>query len=180
MSKKYFYELELQFQEECKVINLKYEYDGYNGDVNWAIISELTEEEILEKYRPIVSEYIPFIVLTPAFGDVRDDFRRNENKYYMRSVRGHIFALDEDFEKHHPEFAYDTLEEEVFHDELSQLLQKAIAQLKPIQKQHLEKYFFEGKNLRQIAEEEGKSYSTVYESYESALKNLKKLLKNTR
>lgn len=31
MSKKQFNELELQFQEECEVINLKYEYDGYNG-----------------------------------------------------------------------------------------------------------------------------------------------------
>lgn len=39
MSKKQFTELELQFQEECKVINLKYEYDGYNGDINWAMKS---------------------------------------------------------------------------------------------------------------------------------------------
>lgn len=49
MSKKQFNELELQFQEECEVINLKYEYDGYNGDISWAIISNLTEDEILEK-----------------------------------------------------------------------------------------------------------------------------------
>ena len=48
MSKKQFNELELQFQEECEVINLKYEYDGYNGDISWAIISNLTEDEILE------------------------------------------------------------------------------------------------------------------------------------
>ena len=61
-----------KFQEECKVINLKYEYNGYTGNEQWTIISELTENEILEKYRPIVSEYIPFIVLTPDFGEVRD------------------------------------------------------------------------------------------------------------
>ena len=51
MSKKQFNELELQFQEECEVINLKYEYDGYNGDISWAIISNLTEDEILEKFK---------------------------------------------------------------------------------------------------------------------------------
>ena len=61
MSKKQFNELELQFQEECEVINLKYEYDGYNGDISWAIISNLTEDEILEKYRSIIGDYMPFI-----------------------------------------------------------------------------------------------------------------------
>lgn len=180
MSNQQFNKLEIQFQEECKVINLKYEYDDYTGNEQWAIISELTEKEILEKYCSIVSEYIPFIVLTPAFGDVRDEFRRNEKKHYMRSVRGHCYALDEDFENHHSEFAYNSFEEDVLQDELIQALRKAILQLTPTQKQCLEKYFFDGKNLRQIAAEEGKSYSTVYESYESALKKLKKILKNTR
>lgn len=113
MSNKQFNELDIQFQEECKVINLRYEYDGYIGNEQWAIISELTEKEILEKYRPIVSDYIPFIVLTPAFGEVRDEYRRNEKKHYMRSVRGHCYALDKDFENHHSEFAYSTFEEDV-------------------------------------------------------------------
>ena len=71
MSKKQFNELELQFQEECEVINLKYEYDGYNGDISWAIISNLTEDEILEKYRSIIGDYMPFIILPSAFGEVR-------------------------------------------------------------------------------------------------------------
>ena len=180
MSNKQFNKLEIQFQEECKVINLRYEYDGYIGNEQWAIISELTEKEILEKYRPIVSDYIPFIVLTPAFGEVRDEYRRNEKKHYMRSVRGHFYALDEDFENHHSEFAYNTFEEDVLQNDLIQALQKAILQLAPMQKRYLKKYFFEGNNLRNIAAEEGKSYSTVYESYESALKKLEKLLKNTR
>ena len=178
MSNKQFNKLEIQFQEECKVINLRYEYDGYIGNEQWAIISELTEKEILEKYRPIVSDYIPFIVLTPAFGKVRDEYRRNEKKHNMRSVRGHCYALDEDFENHHSEFAYSTFEEDVLQEEQIQALRKAILRLTPMQKRYLEKYFFDGKNLRQIAAEEGKSYATVYESYESALKKLKKFLKN--
>lgn len=35
-----------EFQRDCKVINMKYEYEGYSGEVQWAIISALTEEEI--------------------------------------------------------------------------------------------------------------------------------------
>ena len=38
------------FANECKVINLKYEYEGYTGSERWAIITELAEEEIWVKY----------------------------------------------------------------------------------------------------------------------------------
>ncbi|MFR6065066.1 MAG: sigma factor-like helix-turn-helix DNA-binding protein [Eubacterium sp.] len=179
MSDKQFKELELQFQEECKVINLKYEYDGYNGDISWAIISNLSEDEILEKYRPIISDYMPFIVLTPAFDEVRDEYRRNEKKFQMRAVRRHDFYNLEDgeIELHHAELVTDDLEESFFKSEEEQVLRKAIQQLKPIQKERLIKYYFEGKSSRQIAKEEGVNYSKVEKSINVALKNLKKFLK---
>ena len=50
--------LKEEFQSECKVINLKYEYEVYSGKEQWAIISELSKEEILKKYKPIVQDYI--------------------------------------------------------------------------------------------------------------------------
>lgn len=36
------------FKNECKIINLKYEYEGYTGTEQWAIVSELTEKELFE------------------------------------------------------------------------------------------------------------------------------------
>ena len=179
MSNKQFNKLEIQFQEECKVINLRYEYDGYIGNEQWAIISELTEKEILEKYRSIVSDYIPFIVLTPAFGEVRDEYRRNEKKFQMRAARKHDFYNFEDseIELHHAELVTDDLEEDFFKSEEEQVLRKAIQQLKPIQKERLIKYYFEGKSSRQIAKEEGVNYSKVEKSINVALKNLKNFLK---
>ena len=77
----------------------------------------------------------------------------------------------------HTEIASNELEEEAISNEMAKQVQAAIAQLKPIQRERLIKYFFEGKTLLQIAAEEGKSYSTVYESYQTALKKLKKYLK---
>lgn len=177
MSKKQFNELELQFQEECKVINLKYEYDGYNENVSWAIISNLTEDEILKKYRPFIEEYIPFIILTPDFDKVRDEYRRNEKKFQMMAARKHDFYNFEDseIELHHAELVTDDLEENFFKSEEEQALRKAIQQLKPIQKERLIKYYFEGKSSRQIAKEEGVNYSKVEKSINVALKNLKAL-----
>ncbi len=32
------------FARDCKLINLKYEYDGYTGTEKWAIITELMKE----------------------------------------------------------------------------------------------------------------------------------------
>ena len=32
------------FARDCKLMNLKYEYDGYTGTEKWAVITELTEE----------------------------------------------------------------------------------------------------------------------------------------
>lgn len=169
--------LDEQFKSECKVLNLCYEYPGYKGDIKWAIISGLTEEEIKSKYPKQVKEYIPFTLLNSDYASARRRYVKNENKHYMRAVRnGHAFDYSDETEEHHIEIVSNSLEDEVLFKEEICRLREAILQLKPIQRKRLVKFFFYGKNLRQIAEEEGKAYSTVYESYESALKKLKKLL----
>lgn len=43
-------EQEELFVKDCKVINLKYEYNGYTGAARWAIITELSVKELWEKY----------------------------------------------------------------------------------------------------------------------------------
>ena len=37
---------ELLFTNDCKLINLRYEYHGYTGSEKWAIVTELAEEEL--------------------------------------------------------------------------------------------------------------------------------------
>lgn len=39
-------EQEELFVKDCKLINLKYEYNGYTGDEKWAIITELSVKEL--------------------------------------------------------------------------------------------------------------------------------------
>lgn len=170
--------LKEEFQSECKVINLKYEYEGYIGKEQWAIISELTEKEILKKYSEFIDDYIPFLTLSPAFGEIRDEFRRNEKKHHMRSVRSvDAFGYeDERTEQHHPELISDTLESAFLKSETEKALFEAIRMLKPIQRERLTKYYFQGKNASQIAKEEGVSSQAVDKSLAAAIENLKKLL----
>lgn len=169
--------LDEQFKKDCEVVETKYEYPQYTGVEKWIIITDLTEEELNSRYAEQIAPLKPFIVLARSFGKVRDDFIRNEDKHLKRAKRSRsIFDFSEDTEEHHPEIASYTLEEEVVANEKAEQVRSAIAQLKPVQKERLVKYFFEGKSLLQIAKEEGKSYSTVYESYRAALKKIKKLL----
>ena len=80
-------EQEELFAKDCKLINLKYEYNGYTGDERWAIITELSVKELWEKYPLVIERYSPFVHLSIAQGEVINDANRNEDKYAKRSSR---------------------------------------------------------------------------------------------
>lgn len=43
-------------------------HEGYTGEEQWVIITELSEEELFEKYHDIISRYIPFVLLSVEQG----------------------------------------------------------------------------------------------------------------
>lgn len=170
-------EQEELFASECKLINLKYEYNGYKGNEKFAIVTELTEEELKEKYTDIICRYVPFVLLSMEHGEVIAESHRIDDKHEKRAKRyGTMFSTsDDDFDEHHPEFATDidpveiiAKQEEI--DKLHQLINK----LSPEQKRRIIKYFFEEKSYTEIAEEEGASRQAVTRSIKAALENLKK------
>lgn len=174
--------LDEQFYIDCEVIETKYEYPQYTGVEKWIIITDLTEEELNSKYAEQIAPLRPYIILSRSFGEVRNDFRRNEKKHHMRSVRScSIYDFSEETEEHHPEIVNYSLEDEILMNEEEQLLaqmmelvQAAISQLKPIQRDRLVKFFFDGKSMREIADEEGVNHSAVSKSINAAIKKVKK------
>ena len=72
------------FAKDCKLINLKYEYTGYIEQEKWAIVSELSEQELFEKYPDEVKKYIPFVLLSVEQGKAIQAYNRNEDKYRKR------------------------------------------------------------------------------------------------
>ena len=103
-------EQEELFAKDCKLINLKYEYNGYTGDERWAIITELSVKELWEKYPLVIERYSPFVHLSIAQGEVINDANRNEDKYAKRSSR----TLDC--------YGYDDEMSSQFHKELQRLI----------------------------------------------------------
>lgn len=168
--------LALQFANECTVFELKNEYTDYAGYEQFGIITALTNKQLTEKYGTLLDIYKPYIVLGLDFGEIRNQFIRNEWKHEKRLKRGLSYGIDDSLEVHHEECAVPDCVDKVISNEESQNLWSAIKKLPLIQQQRVIKHFFDGKSSRTIAKEEGVYYSAVDKSLRAAIKNLKELL----
>lgn len=141
------------FNSECKLINLKYEYQGYTGDEKWAIVSELSEKELFEKYPDEIQQYLPFVLLSVEQGEVIYESKRNDHKFEMRASRsGHAFDINDGaFEEHHPEIAVvDDIMEKMELEENIRTLRTVLNTLNGIQKKRVISYFFCEKPMHRL------------------------------
>lgn len=174
--------LEEQFAKECKLINLKYEYYGYAGDEKWAIISELSKEELMEKYPELIQKYIPFVLLSVKQGEAITEYNRIEDKYRKRRVNNELgFGFDEVTEYAHPEliqpnFIEKQMEEDFDKErELSKmrLFAEAMDGLTEKQSKYITLRFVKGISARDIAKEEGISHQAVEKHINAAIKKFR-------
>ena len=140
------------FAQDCKLINLRYEYSGFTGTEKWAIITELSEEALWDKYPDVISRYTPFILLSMAQGEVISESHRNNDKYEKRSKRTiDVYGYEDDiFEQFHPKSIapfidpFDKAEEEQIEEAKEKLRQlelskvrQALSMLQPVQRERL-------------------------------------------
>ena len=177
--------LKEEFQNECKVINLKYEYEGYIGVEQWAIISALTEKELFEKYPDIISRYIPFVLLSVEQGKAVYEFRRNESKFYKRSLNNEdAFGYDDELigifhsEVFVPDFFEQQITEEYEENRYQlkmKLMDKALSTLTEKQYKYLISRYVANKSAREIAEAEGVSHQAIEKHLNAGVKKVKKI-----
>lgn len=172
------------FERDCKIINLKYEYPGYIGEAKFGLITALSEDELKRRYSAQLTEYIPYIILSPFFGEIRAEFVRNEKKYIMRQQRSeNIFGYDENTELMNPECqVQDYLTDMIAKadDEYEKkLLLAALDTLTDTEKTRIIQHYCLGLTEREIAEKEGKSKNAIHLSLCSGMKKLKNFFKTT-
>lgn len=110
--------------------------------------------------------------------ELNRDFEREDKR--EKTARARCISLDALYENDGYEVADSTpsseeayieeTEKEQFHTRLHQ----AIDSLTERQKEVVKKYFWEGKTFREIADELGIHFTTVAESYQAAIKKMKK------
>ena len=178
-----------QFKRDCKLIYLDREYNGFIGSQKWAIITDLSEEELRRKYLSVLEKYIPYILLSKAQGEPILESNRNNHKFEMRSKRTtEPFDYDDEllplFHSELLSFVDPLVEkeriierakEEHALDKLITKVQKALSLMKPIQRDRLIKNVVRGLSSRKIAKEEGVNYSTVDKSIKAAKKNFRRI-----
>lgn len=185
MTKSQFDVLKEEFQNECKVINLRYEYEGYIGEKQWAIISVLTEKDLFEKYPEIIKQYMPFVLLSKEQGQAIYEFRRNESKFYKRSKNNEdAFGYDDELigifhsEVTVPDFIEQQMTEEYEENRYRlkmKLLDKALTSLTEKQYKYLIARYVANKSTREIAQEEGVSHQAIEKHLNAAIKKVKKI-----
>lgn len=178
--KKEYEERQEQFRKECRVINLKYEYYGYVGNEKWAIVSKLTEQEIIQKYSDEIKPYMPFVLLSIEQGEAIFDFNRNEDKFRKRAVNNEdVFGYDDGLSEYfHKELIAEDYWERQERIKIQKVeierLYKALSALTPKQRERVLQHFVQGKSSRSIGKEENVSYQVIDRSIYAAMKKMKK------
>lgn len=176
------------FAKDCKLINLKYEYTGYIGQEKWAIVSELSEQELFEKYPDEVKKYIPFVLLSVEQGKAIQAYNRNEDKYRKRqNNNSDAFGYDDGTtENMHSEVSVpDFIEQQEMDDYYNQraeekmrLFVTAMASLTEKQHKYLVMRYVDGISARDIAKAEGVAHQVVDRHILVAKKKVEKIFGN--
>lgn len=98
-------------------------------------------------------------------------YNRNESKHYMREIRQSKRVESDTLMR----YETDTIAEILNNAELQSKIEMALLTLSPLPKRRFLKHYSEHLTYREIAEEENKAVSTIYESVMTARK---KFLKN--
>ena len=153
------------FKQDCKIINLATEYKGYTGDILYAVITDLTEEQLNTKYPEELADYRPFIILSRAMGLAIREQQRNEEKYKKRHARGEVdyeamldilFVDDEQTENAKKAAEIQN------RNNIKEISRKALMTLTPLQRKYVVRYYIDGLTLEEIAKETGKHRNTIW------------------
>lgn len=170
------------FKNECKVINLEFEYEScvYEaekclGDIKWAIITELNENELLKQYGDVINKcYSPYVLLNGIQGATIADYHNLEAKHRMRCIRSeHVIDINDEYFEYYVNVNedIDVLEEIILKDNIKRL-RKVLCGLNKAQKRRVIQYYFYNKTYTQIAEEEGISRVAIKLSISAAIKKI--------
>lgn len=163
------------FHGDYKIINLKYEYPGYTGEEMYGIITDLSMQELEQRYAEQLISYCPYIVLPPSFEKIRKEYIRNDDKHRKRDIRHrNLFPFDDKTELHHPELIKEDFAVSIVEKDR---LVTAINSLSDIQRENILDRYFVGLSISEIAKKRNISFQAVSDSINKALRNLKKMLK---
>lgn len=178
------------FKNDCKVIRLDAEYPGYTGDTKYAIITDLTEEELSVRYPAEIKRYIPYVLLSREMGKAIREHHRNNEKFAKRTARYEsvFIACTEEEEALIRTLSVEDeqtiLDAESDAEEAKQhvidICRAALATLTPMQRDYLVRHYLYGIPCLEIAHQDGKHHKSVQETIKAARKKFIKICSEGR
>lgn len=171
-------ELQEQFDVDCTILNPQFEYPGYIGEERFFIVTSLSENELKSKYKTIIVQYEPYLILDKSFVDVKEEFEKNAHKHKMRAHRTEdIYGyIDGETEIYHKELVTDTLFDDVIKSiEISEIYE-AVEQLSKTQRERFIMHYRYGISSRKIADIQHINHSAVNKSLIIAIEQVRRTL----
>lgn len=161
------------FIKDCNVINLAKEYEGYTGEEKYAIVTELSEEELNRRYKDELKKYSPFVILSQEMYAVILESNRNDEREHKRAYRCHdAFAIDDERAPLDANSDPAIIAES---DNTYNHIIKEMMKLPGRQGQRLYQHTVLGLSVDEIADAEGVTAASVYESLSRAKKAIQKV-----
>lgn len=156
----------------CEIYDVSKDYD-LQAHALYIVVSDLDKPTLLKTFRSFADQF-PSLMTNDEwqrFIYVDKSYNRNESKHQMREKRNTV-RTETQFD-----FSYgdDPVSEVLENRELTNKIEQALSTLKEPAKSRFLKYYADHLTYREIANEEGKAVSTIYESIMTARK---KFLKN--
>lgn len=156
----------------CEIYDVSKDYD-LQAHALHIVVSDLDKPTLLKTFRSFADQF-PSLMTNDEwqhFICVDKSYNRNESKHQMREKRNPVCAeMQHDFS-----YGDDPVSEVLENRELTNKIEQALSTLKEPAKSRFFKYYADHHTYREIASEEGKAVSTIYESIMTARK---KFLKN--
>lgn len=156
----------------CEIYDVSKDYD-LQAHALYIVVSDLDKPTLLKIFRSFADQFPSLMTNNEwqQFSYVDKSYNRNESKHQMREKR-HPVRTETQFD-----FSYgdDPVSEVLENRELTDKIEQALSTLKEPAKSRFLKYYADHHTYREIASEEGKAVSTIYESIMTARK---KFLKN--
>ncbi|MGN0458377.1 MAG: RNA polymerase sigma factor [Eubacterium sp.] len=156
----------------CEIYDISQEYEMKEKSV-LICVSDLDKDKLFEILPELKNNFNEIFndCKWQEYLEINKAYNRNESKHYMREIRQSKRVESDALMR----YETDTISEILNNTELKTKIEMALSTLLPLPKRRFLKHYLEHLTYREIAKEEGKAVSTIYESIMTARK---KFLKN--
>ena len=162
-----------KFNDELIVINLAKEYEGYKGDVRYAIVSDLSEEELCKTREDEIKHFRPFVIISTEMYAAICESKRNDQREQKRDYLYHnAYALNDDRVPANPNSDPAVMEESAY------TMEHIINKMRKLPRQRgrrMYQHYILGYSVEEISKIEGVSKEVVYESLRVAKREMRKI-----